>query len=62
MIYGGSHLEAEIRLRTHFNGNLRGRLNPDGRWMLPIAPAPNDGCNRDKFMNQSRYCFKAGRC
>lgn len=61
MIYATTHLESDVRLMSHSGGNLRGRLNPDGRWMLPIAKEPNDGCNREEFMKQSKYCFKAGK-
>lgn len=60
MIYATTRLEADIRLRAHFGGNLRGRLHQDGRWMLPISADPKDGCNRDELIKQSRYCFKAG--
>lgn len=61
MIYATTRLEADIRLRAHINGNMRGRLYQDGRWMLPISPDPKDGCNRDELIKQSRYCFKAGK-
>lgn len=61
MIYATTRLEADIRLRAHVNGNMRGRLHQDGRWMLPISPEPKDGCNRDELIKQSRYCFKAGK-
>lgn len=60
MIYATTRLEADIRLRAHINGNMRGRLYQDGRWMLPISAEPKDGCNRDELIKQSRYCFKAG--
>ncbi|XP_046631114.1 peroxidase-like [Daphnia pulicaria] len=60
MIYATTSLEADIRLRAHVNGNMRGRLFQDGRWMLPISDKPNDGCNKDELIKQSRYCFKAG--
>jgi hypothetical protein len=61
MIYATTSLEADIRLRAHINGNMRGRLFQDGRWMLPISDKPNDGCNKDELIKQSRYCFKAGK-
>ena len=60
MIYATTRLEGDARLRAHVNGNMRGRLHHDGRWMLPISAEPKDGCNRDELMKQSRYCFKAG--
>lgn len=61
MIYATTHLESNVRLMSHTNGNLRARLNVDGRWMLPIDKDPKDGCNREEQMNISRYCFKAGK-
>lgn len=61
MIYATTQLESDVRLMAHANGNLRGRLNNDGRWMLPIAKEANDGCNREEQMKKSRYCFKAGK-
>lgn len=60
MIYALTRLEADIRLRAHVNGNMRGRLYQDGRWMLPISPEPKDGCNKEELIKRSRYCFKAG--
>jgi hypothetical protein len=61
MIYATTRLEADVRLRAHFNGYMRGRLYQDGRWMLPISDKPGDGCNKDELIKQSRYCFKAGK-
>lgn len=60
MIYGSTRLEGDIRIRAHERGTLRARLNHDGRWLLPISLDPKDGCNREEFIKQSRYCFKAG--
>ena len=60
MVYGTTHLEANVKLRVHERGYVRSRLNEDGRWMLAISPDPNDGCNRPEFMTKNRFCFKSG--
>ena len=59
MIYGSSLTEANY-FRQKKNGNLKGRLSEDGRWMLPIEVNPKDGCNRPEEISKSRYCFRAG--
>jgi hypothetical protein len=60
MVYGTTHLEANVKLRVHERGYVRSRLNEDGRWMLAISPDANDGCNRPEFMTKNRFCFKSG--
>ena len=61
MVYGTTHLEANVRLRVHERGYLRSRLHQDGRFLLAISTDPKDGCNRPQFNQINRYCFKSGR-
>jgi peroxidase len=59
VVYGGNEEMADD-LRTFQGGLLASSRSATGRELLPVDPAPQDGCNQAAESARGRYCFKSG--